>query len=106
MLAPLGAEPHRVWEDRQRIGVGEFDNGIEAAALDQLVSLLLGGRGKPFLQRFQEATDRTLFSTERVRRWSGGSRSSTKLGGRHGFSLAKSLMPTPRLEQKVCQSFS
>jgi hypothetical protein len=33
-----------------------------------------------------------------------GSVSSSKLFGRHGFSLAKSVRPTPRLEQKVCQS--
>jgi hypothetical protein len=38
-------------------------------------------------------------STVRVRVCSGGSASKMMLGGRHGFSLAKSLRPAPREEQ-------
>ena len=51
------------------------------------------------------AGESTRFSTARARSCSGGSVSSTKLGGRQGFSLAKSLIPTPREEQNVRQSF-
>ena len=40
----------------------------------------------------------------RLRVCSGGSVSSTRLGGRQGFSLRKSLSPTPAEEQKVFQS--
>ncbi len=49
--------------------------------------------------------DSTWLSTARVRVCAGGSASRMMLGGRHGFSLAKSLMPTPRQEQKVRGSF-
>ena len=48
--------------------------------------------------------DNTWLSTARVRVWAGGSASRMMLCGRHGFSLAKSLNPTPRLEQKVTGS--
>ena len=62
-------------------------------------------RAKPSRRRFIAAGESTLFSTARARVCSGGSRSSTRLGGRQGFSLAKSLIPTPRPEQKPRQSF-
>jgi len=52
------------------------------------------------------AGDSTLLSTARVRVCAGGSASRIMLCGRHGFSLAKSLRPTPRLEQKVRGSLS
>jgi hypothetical protein len=42
----------------------------------------------------------------RARECSGGSASSSRLGGRHGFSLRKSLRPTPAAEENVCQSRS
>ena len=42
----------------------------------------------------------------RARSCSGGSASSSRLGGRHGFSLRKSLSPTPAAEQYVAQSRS
>ena len=42
----------------------------------------------------------------RARSCSGGSASSSRLGGRHGFSLRKSLSPTPAEEQYVAQSRS
>ena len=50
--------------------------------------------------------DSTRFSTARVLVCSGGSASRMMLCGRHAFSLAKSLKPTPRLEQKVRGSLS
>ena len=50
--------------------------------------------------------DSTRLSTARVRVWAGGSASRIRLGGRHGFSLAKSLNPTPQLEQNVWGSLS
>ena len=43
----------------------------------------------------------TRLSTARVRACSGGSASRMMLCGRQAFSFAKSLRPTPRLEQKV-----
>ena len=60
---------------------------------------------KPSRSRFMTAGDNTLLSTARVRVCAGGSASRIRLGGRHGVSLAKSLRPTPRLEQKVKGSF-
>jgi hypothetical protein len=42
----------------------------------------------------------------RARACSGGSASSSRLGGRHGFSLRKSLSPTPAEEQNVAWSRS
>src|SRR5690606_28691029 len=45
----------------------------------------------------------TLFRS-RLRVCSGGSVSSSMLGGRHGFSLWKLVRPTPPLEQKVSGS--
>ena len=43
--------------------------------------------------------DSTRLVTRRTRVCSGGSASSSRLGGRHGFSLVKSLRPTPAREQ-------
>jgi hypothetical protein len=50
--------------------------------------------------------DSALATALRAREWSGGSASSSRLGGRHGFSLRKSLRPTPAEEEKVSQSRS
>ena len=47
------------------------------------------------------AGDRIRVSMRRGRSWAGGSASSSRLGGRHGFSLRKSLKPTPADEQKI-----
>ena len=48
--------------------------------------------------------DSVRIITARVRVCSGGSTSRMMLGGRHGASVAKSVRPTPRDEQKRCQS--
>jgi hypothetical protein len=55
---------------------------------------------------FITAGESTRLSTARVRVCAGGSASRIRLGGRHGFSLAKSLKPAPRLEQNVWGSLS
>ena len=46
--------------------------------------------------------DRARATALRARECSGGSASSSRLGGRHGFSLRKSLRPTPAAEENVC----
>jgi hypothetical protein len=50
--------------------------------------------------------DSTRLVTRRTRVCSGGSASSSRLGGRQGFSLVKSLSPTPAREQYVSWSRS
>ncbi len=50
--------------------------------------------------------DSAAARTGRVRLCSGGSASSTRLGGRNGVSLRKSANPTPAAEEKVRQSCS
>ena len=49
---------------------------------------------------------RARVTAEWARECSGGSASSSRLGGRHGVSRRKSLSPTPADEQNVSQSRS
>lgn len=50
------------------------------------------------------AADSTPATTRRARVCSGGSASNRSDGGRHGFSLRKSEMPTPADEQNAAGS--
>ena len=67
-------------------------------------TLAAAATAKPSRTCFMTVGDNTWLSTARVRVCSGGSASRIILCGRHGFSLAKSLNPTPRPEQKVAGS--
>ena len=61
-------------------------------------------RGEIPRSRFIAAGESTRFSTARARVCSGGSRSSTRLGERHGVSLGEILQPDAAGGDKACQS--
>ena len=98
--------PHCVGKYGQRVGLGEIGDRIAAAALQKLVDKLVCLRGETLAQAPYHRRGQHPVQYRRVRSCIGGSASSTRLFGRQGCSLAKSVRPAPRLEQKVCQSLS
>ena len=84
-------------------GLAEFAIGPTACLAGRDVTVSLAG-GDVLNYVFHDHAELTLtdsggtpsLSTARVRVCAGGSASRMMLGGRHGFSFAKSLKPTPR----------
>jgi hypothetical protein len=107
VLPAVRAEADGVREDAQRERLGEGGDGVElVGTVEQFVHQPLGVGEPPLAQPAQRPGPRIPESTRRGASCRGGSASSSRLGGRQGFSNRKFDSPTAAADCNSCQSTS